>query len=139
MLQNYITVFNEYPGKNTHGVLRAQTKTSDTADELRKKAKLFFSARKNSLTLGLSSHHQTSFRFLTISFNFLKLNVPKYSRMWQKKNCTGPVRGFSCFLGAEARELVMLHFPPCVPTYQPRPPFCLLDTTVISSLTTPKM
>ena len=47
-----------------------------------KKQKLFFSLRKNSLSLDRSSHHQNSFRFLTISFNFLKLNVPKYSRMW---------------------------------------------------------
>ena len=47
-----------------------------------KKQKLFSSLRKNSLTLDLSSHHQNSFRFLTISFNFLKLNVPKYSQIW---------------------------------------------------------
>jgi len=32
--------------------------------------------------------------FLTISFNFLKLNVPKYSQIWYKKNCTGPGRWF---------------------------------------------
>ena len=35
-----------------------------------KKQKLFFSLRKNSLALDLSSHHQNSFRFLTISFSF---------------------------------------------------------------------
>ena len=46
------------------------------------KQKLFFSLRKNSLTLDLSSHHQNRFCFLTVSFNFLKLNVPKYSRIW---------------------------------------------------------
>ena len=45
LLQNYITVFDEYSDKNTHSILRAQTKSSDTADELRKKAKLFFSLK----------------------------------------------------------------------------------------------
>ena len=55
-----------------------------------KKQRLFFSLRKNSLTLDLSSHHQNSFRFLTISFNFLKFNVPKYSQInYGKKNCRG--------------------------------------------------
>ena len=38
--------------------------------------------------------HWGNYCFLTISFNFLKLNVPKYSRIWYKKNCTGPARGF---------------------------------------------
>ena len=37
--------------------------------------------------------HWGNYCFLTISFNFLKLNVPKYSRIWYKKNCTGPTRG----------------------------------------------
>ena len=38
--------------------------------------------------------HWGNYCFLTISFNFLKLNVPKYSRIWYKKNCTGPARVF---------------------------------------------
>ena len=46
LLQNYITVFDEYPVENTHSILRAQTKPSDTADELRKKAKAIFQSKE---------------------------------------------------------------------------------------------
>ena len=70
-----------------------------------KKQKLFFSQRKNSLTLDLSSHHLNNFRCLTISFNFLKLNVLKYSWICLKKLHRPQERVL--FLHAEARELVM--------------------------------
>ena len=46
--------------------------------------------------------HWGNYCFLTISFNFLKLNVPKYSQIWQKKNCTGPGGGF--FLYVQRQE-----------------------------------
>jgi len=45
LLQNYITFFDEYPVENKHSILRAQTKPSDTADELRKKAKAIFQSK----------------------------------------------------------------------------------------------
>ena len=45
LLTNYITIFDEYPVENTHSILRSQTKVSDTADELRKKAKSIFQSR----------------------------------------------------------------------------------------------
>ena len=46
LLQNHITVFDEYPVEDKHSILRAQTKPSDTADELRKKAKAIFQSRE---------------------------------------------------------------------------------------------
>ena len=45
LLTNYITIFDEYPVENTHSILRSQTKGSDTADELRKKAKSIFQSK----------------------------------------------------------------------------------------------
>ena len=45
LLTNYITIFDEYPEENTHNILRSQTKVSDTANELRKKAKSIFQSK----------------------------------------------------------------------------------------------
>ena len=45
LLTNYITIFDEYPVENTHSILRSQTKVSDTATELRKKAKSIFQSK----------------------------------------------------------------------------------------------
>ena len=45
LLTNYITIFDEYPVENTHGILRSQTKVSDTANELRKKTKSIFQSK----------------------------------------------------------------------------------------------
>ena len=54
-----------------------------------KKQKLFLSLRKNSLTLDLSSHHQNSFRFLTISFRCAKV----LTDMVKKKIAQAPGEG----------------------------------------------
>ncbi|XP_015755582.1 PREDICTED: uncharacterized protein LOC107335130 isoform X2 [Acropora digitifera] len=45
LLTNYITIFDEYPVENTHSILCSQTKVSDTANELRKKAKSIFQSK----------------------------------------------------------------------------------------------
>ena len=66
-----------------------------------KKQKLFLSLRKNSLTLDLSSHHQNSFRFLTISFRCAKVLTDM-----AKKKLHRP-RERVLFLRAEARELIV--------------------------------
>lgn len=47
LLQNYITTFDEYPVENTHSILRAQTNASDTAEQLRKKAKTIFQSKES--------------------------------------------------------------------------------------------
>lgn len=46
LLKNYITIFDEYPVENTHSMLRSQTKDSDMADDLRKKAKSIFQSKE---------------------------------------------------------------------------------------------
>lgn len=87
LLQNYIAVWwisswkcTQYSA-STNKALRHQW-------WIMQKSKTIFQSKKNCLTWDLSSHHQNSFRSLTISFNFLMLNVPKYSRIWEKKTLT---------------------------------------------------
>ena len=50
--------------------------------------------------------HWGNYCFLTISFNFLKLNVPKYSQIWYKKKLHRSHERV-LFLRVEARELVV--------------------------------
>ena len=49
LLTNYITIFDEYLVENTHSILRSQTKVSDTANELREKAKSIFQSKDKQL------------------------------------------------------------------------------------------
>ena len=51
LIRNYVTVFDEYPVENTHSILRAQTKTSDKADQLRQKAKIIFQSKEKQSNL----------------------------------------------------------------------------------------
>ena len=39
------TIFDEYPGENTHSIIRAQTKPSDTASKLQQRAKSIFQSK----------------------------------------------------------------------------------------------
>ena len=45
ILRNYIAIFDEYLVENTHSILHSQTKGSDSADELRKRAKSIFQSK----------------------------------------------------------------------------------------------
>ena len=38
LLRNYVAIFDEYPVENIHSIFRAQSKPSDTAEQLRKKS-----------------------------------------------------------------------------------------------------
>ena len=49
---NWPAIFDEYPVENTHSILRAQTKPSDTAEKLTNRAKSIFESKE----------HQTNFR-----------------------------------------------------------------------------
>ena len=42
LIRTYITIFDEYPVENTHSILRAQTKPSDSANELRNNSQTNF-------------------------------------------------------------------------------------------------
>ena len=78
LLRNYIAIFDEYPVENTHSILRAQSKPSDTAEQLRKKSKQIFHSKNNRPTSDLISHLLRSFLFPRTNYNSLKSNVLKY-------------------------------------------------------------
>ena len=63
LLRNYTAIFDEYSVENTHSILRSQKKGSDSADELRKKAKSISSQRIN-------MSHQRSFFTTPKQFSF---------------------------------------------------------------------
>ena len=70
LIRNYIAIFDEYPVENTHSILRSQTKGSDSADELRKKAKSIFQSK------GKQSHYRSFFttpKQFSFSHNQLRL------------------------------------------------------------------
>ena len=70
ILRNYIAIFDEYPVENTHSILRSQTKGSDSADELRKRAKSIFQSK------GKQSDYRSFFitpRQFSFSHNQLRL------------------------------------------------------------------
>ena len=70
ILRNYIAIFDEYPMENTHSILRSQTKGSDSADELRKRAKSIFQSK------GKQSDYRSFFitpRQFSFSHNQLRL------------------------------------------------------------------
>ena len=94
LLQNYITVFEEYPVENTHSILRAQTKPSDTADELRKKANAIFQSKEKQSNFKSFFTSPKQFSFSHNQLQFLKVKCAKVLTDTVKKNCTGPGRGF---------------------------------------------
>ena len=66
LLRNYITIFDEYPVENTHSLLRAQTKSSDSADQLKRP---FSNPKRNSVISDLSLQHLNNFYFHTTDYN----------------------------------------------------------------------
>ena len=70
ILRNYIAIFDEYLVENTHSILHSQTKGSDSADELRKRAKSIFQSK------GKQSDYRSFFitpRQFSFSHNQLRL------------------------------------------------------------------
>ena len=70
ILRNYIAIFDEYLVENTHSILHSQTKGSDSADELRKRAKSVFQSK------GKQSDYRSFFitpRQFSFSHNQLRL------------------------------------------------------------------
>ena len=78
LLRTYITIFDEYLFKNTHSTLCAQMKPSDSANELRNKAKQFLNLRNNKLPPDQLSHQHHSFHFPRTNYTFSKSNTLKY-------------------------------------------------------------
>ena len=69
LLRNYIAIFDEYPVENTHSILRAQSKPSDTAEQLRKKAKQIFQSKEQQANF--RSHFTSSFLLEKSSLSYL--------------------------------------------------------------------
>ena len=77
LLQNYSIVFDEYPVENTHSILRAQTKPSDTADKLRKKAKAIFQSKEKQSNFRSFFTSPKQFSFSHNQLHFLKVKCAK--------------------------------------------------------------
>ena len=73
LLRNYITIFDEYPVENTHSILRAQTKSSDSADQLRKKAKTIFQSKEKQCNFRSFFTAPKQFSFSQNQLQFLKV------------------------------------------------------------------
>ena len=73
LLRTYITIFDEYPVENTHSILRAQTKPSDSADELRNKAKQIFESKEQQATFRSAFTSPSQFSFSQNQLQFLKV------------------------------------------------------------------
>ena len=70
ILRNYTAIFDEYLVENTHSILHSKTKGSDSADELRKRAKSIFQSK------GKQSDYRSFFitpRQFSFSHNQLRL------------------------------------------------------------------
>ena len=71
LLRSYISIFDKYPVENTHSILRTQTKPSDSADELRKKAKQIFASKEEQATFRSAFTSTSQFSFSENQLQFL--------------------------------------------------------------------
>ena len=78
LLRNYIAIFDEYPVENTHSILCAQSKPSDTAEQLRKKATQIFQSKEQQANFRSHFTSPSQFSFPRTNYNSLKSNVLKY-------------------------------------------------------------
>ena len=73
LLQNHITVFDEYPVENTHSIIRAQTNPYDSAEQLRKKAKSIFQSKERQSNFRSFFTAPKQFSFSQQQLQFLKV------------------------------------------------------------------
>jgi len=73
LLRTYITIFDEYPVENIHSILRAQTKPSDSADELRNKAEQIFESKEQQTTFRSAFTSPSQVSFSQNQLQFLKV------------------------------------------------------------------
>ena len=73
LIRNYVTVFDEYPVENTHSILRAQTKPSDNADQLRQRAKIIFQSKEKQSNFRSYFTAPKHFSFSQNQLQFLKV------------------------------------------------------------------
>ncbi|KAJ7377771.1 hypothetical protein OS493_026907 [Desmophyllum pertusum] len=90
LLCKYITIFDEYPVENTHSILRAQTKSSDTADQLRKKAKSIFQSKDKQSNFRSFFTAPKQFSFSHNQLQFLKVRCAQLLSSMLKKISQSP-------------------------------------------------
>ena len=90
LLRKYITIFDEYPVENTHSILRAQTKSSDTADQLRKKAKAIFQSKEKQSNFRSFFTSPKQFSFSHSQLQFLKVKCAQVLSLMFKKIAQAP-------------------------------------------------
>lgn len=73
ILLNYLTITDEYPVENTHSILRAQTKPSDTAAQLTKKAKTIFQSKEKQCNFRSYFTSPKKFSFSHKQLKYLKV------------------------------------------------------------------
>ncbi|KAK2551336.1 hypothetical protein P5673_027730 [Acropora cervicornis] len=73
LLRNYIAIFDEYPVENTHTILCAQSKPSDTAEQLRKKSKQIFQSKEQQDNFRSHFTSPSQFSFSQNQLKFLKV------------------------------------------------------------------
>jgi len=73
LIRNYVTVFDEYPVENTHSILRAQTKPSDNADQLKQRAKIIFQSKEKQSNFRSYFTAPKHFSFSQNQLQFLKV------------------------------------------------------------------
>lgn len=73
LLQNHISIFDEYPVENTHSILRAQTNAYDSAEQLRKKAQSIFQSKERQSHFRSFFTAPKQFSFSQQQLHFLKV------------------------------------------------------------------
>ena len=124
---NYIAIFDEYPVENTHSILRAQSKPSDTAEQLRKKAKQIFQSKEQQANFRSHFTSPLQFSFSQNQLQFLKVRVP-YSDLVI-------TRTVFIFFATEIATLFMSSSLSSVKTTQSKCLYYLLDTILKLSQT----
>ena len=76
-LRDWLVTMDEYPVENTHSILRAQTKSSDTAEQLTNKAKSIFQSKERQANF---RSHFTPPKLFTFSQGQLKLLKAKCAK-----------------------------------------------------------
>lgn len=75
------TIFDEYPVENTHSILRAQTKPSDTAEKLTTKAKSIFESKQRQGNFRSIFTPPKQFNFSQQQLQFLKVKCAQFLTM----------------------------------------------------------
>jgi len=94
LLRNYLAIFDEYPVENVHSILRAQTNPSDTAEELRRKAKSIFHSKDRQSNFRSFFTSPKQFSFSQSQLRFLKMKCAQILTSIIQKIIRSPGQSF---------------------------------------------